>query len=103
MNINSQNDLSKFGYKQELRRSLNFWQLAAFGLNYMIPIAPAVSFGFILKTSGGTVVLPYLLAGIMMVSTAISYGILLKKFPMAGSLYNYISRSLNPHVGFLTG
>ena len=54
-------ELAKFGYKQELKRSLNVWELTAFGVNYMIPIAPAIIFGFLLQTSGGTVSLPYLL------------------------------------------
>ena len=35
-------ELAKFGYKQELKRSLNVWQLTAFGRNYMIPTAPAI-------------------------------------------------------------
>lgn len=101
--MKKQNDLSAFGYQQQLHRSLTFWQLTAFGLNYMIPIAPAIAFGFILSASGGTVILPYLLAGLMMLTTAMSYGILLKKFPIAGSLYSYISRGLNPYIGFLAG
>ncbi len=103
----SENDhqikLEDFGYKQELKRSLNLWQLVAFGLNYMIPIAPAIIFGFVLKTSGGTVALPYLIAGIAMSFTAGSYAILVRNFPIAGSLYSYVSRGLNPHIGFLAG
>ena len=39
---------------------MNVWQLTAFGLNYMVPIAPAIIFGILLKLSGGTVALPYL-------------------------------------------
>lgn len=99
----STQDLESFGYQQQLHRSLHFWQLTAFGLNYMVPIAPAVTFGFILKASGGTVVLSYLLTGIMMISTAVSYGILITKSPIAGSLYSYVSRGMNPHIGFLAG
>lgn len=98
-----QQDLSRFGYRQELNRSLNLWQLTAFGLNYMIPLAPAIVFGFILMDSGGTVALPYLIAGIGMSFTAVCYVILIRNFPIAGSLYSYVSRGWNPHVGFIAG
>lgn len=96
-------ELESFGYQQQLKRSLSLWQLTAFGLNYMIPIAPAIIFGFVLIASGGTVALPYLIAGVGMSFTALSYGIFLKRFPMAGSLYSYVSRGFNPHVGFVAG
>jgi len=92
-----------FGYKQELKRSLNVWELTAFGLNYMIPIAPAIIFGLILTTSKGTVAIPYAIAGVAMLFTALSYGAMVQNFPLAGSIYNYVSRGLNVHVGFLAG
>ncbi|WKB35338.1 hypothetical protein QS257_17340 [Terrilactibacillus sp. S3-3] len=54
-------DLSKYGYTQELDRTMNVWQLTAFGLNYMVPIAPAIIFGILLQMSVGTVALPFCL------------------------------------------
>lgn len=96
-------ELEKFGYKQELKRAMNVWELTAFGVNYMIPIAPAIIFGFVLADSGGTVALPYLLAGIGMLFTAGSYAVMVRNFPLAGSLYNYVTRGLQAHVGFLSG
>ena len=44
----AEHDVSKYGYVQELDRSMNVWQLTAFGLNYMVPIAPAIIFGILL-------------------------------------------------------
>ena len=99
----AEQELERFGYKQELKRSLNVWELTAFGINYMIPIAPAIIFGFILQLSGGTVALPYALAGVAMVFTAMSYSVMVKNFPLAGSIYNYVGRGMNPHIGFLAG
>jgi putrescine importer len=96
-------ELAKFGYKQELKRSLNVWELTAFGVNYMIPIAPAIIFGFLLETSGGTVSLPYLLAGVGMLFTALSYSVMVQNYPLAGSVYNYVGRAINPHIGFVSG
>lgn len=96
-------DISKFGYKQELDRTMNVWQLTAFGLNYMVPIAPAIIFGLLLQISGGTVALPYLLAGAAMLLTALSYSIMVRNFPLAGSVYSYVGRGLNPYLGFIAG
>jgi len=101
--ISAEQELEKFGYHQELKRSLSFWELTAFGINYMIPIAPAIIFGYLVQISGGTVSLPYMLAGIAMIFTAMSYSVMVKNYPLAGSIYNYVSRGWNPHVGFLSG
>lgn len=96
-------DLSKYGYTQELERTMNVWQLTAFGLNYMVPIAPAVIFGILLQMSGGTVALPYLFAGVAMLLTALSYSVMVRNFPLAGSVYSYVGRGWNIHLGFISG
>lgn len=101
--LTAEQELEKFGYEQELKRSLSVWQLTAFGINYMIPIAPAIIFGFVLQISGGTVALPYALAGVAMLFTALSYSVMVKNFPLAGSIYNYVGRGINPHIGFIAG
>ncbi|WP_027416660.1 APC family permease [Aneurinibacillus terranovensis] len=101
--LESSPDISKYGYKQELERTMNVWQLTAFGLNYMVPIAPAIIFGILLQTSGGTVALPYLLAGVAMLLTAFSYSIMVRNFPLAGSVYSYVGRGWNPYLGFVAG
>ncbi|OAJ33427.1 APC family permease [Piscirickettsia salmonis] len=97
------NILESFGYKQELDRSLNTLQLTAFGLNYMIPIAPAIVFGFVMVQSGGTVALPYLLALFGMLFTAMSYVVLIRNFPLSGSVYNYVGRGISQKLGFIAG
>lgn len=96
-------DVTKFGYKQELDRTMNVWQLTAFGLNYMVPIAPAIIFGLLLQTSGGSVSLPYLLAGIAVLFTAFSYSVMVRNFPLAGSVYSYVGRGWNKYLGFISG
>lgn len=97
------NHLNKFGYQQQLKGSLGLWQITAFGLNYMIPLSPAIIYGFVLIRSGGTVALPFLLAGIAMLLTGITYATMVKHFPLAGSLYNFISRAWHPRIGFIGG
>jgi putrescine importer len=96
-------ELAQFGYQQELKRGLNLLQLTAYGLNYMVPLGPVIIFGVMLVTSGGTVALPYLIAGVLCFFTALSYGVMVQKYPLAGSLFNYVSRGWNPHVGFIAG
>lgn len=97
------NSLEQFGYEQQLKRSLDVWQLTAFGLNYMIPLSPAIFFGFVLSQSGGSVALPFIIGGIAIFFTTLSYAIMVQHFPLAGSLYNFISLVWNKRFGFLAG
>jgi len=99
----AEHELEQFGYKQELKRSLGVGVLTAYGLNYMIPLAPAVLFGVQLTTSGGTVAIPYIFAAIAMFFTASSYAAMVRVYPLAGSVYNYLSRGWTPYAGFLAG
>ena len=66
-------------HKQGLDKKLNLFHLIAFGLNYMMPFAPAIIFGIVAKQSGTTVALPYLLAVVIMSFTAFSYIYMVKR------------------------
>jgi len=44
-----------------------------------------------------------LLAMVAMSVTAVSFGRMATVYPSAGSVYTYISRGMNPHVGFIVG
>ncbi|WP_232696012.1 APC family permease [Brevibacillus daliensis] len=94
---------TNLGYKQELKRSLTLKDLIIYGLITMLPIAPIQVYGLIAKESFGMAPLVYLVGVIAMVFTAISYSQMSKEFPIAGSVYSYVQRGLNPHVGFVTG
>ncbi len=95
--------LENFGYRQELRRELRFADMLAYGLVFMVPIAPFAIFGSVFQVSGGMVALTYLVALVAMLFTANSYAQMVKAFPMAGSVYNYASRGIAPPVGFVAG
>ncbi len=101
--ILADNELKEFGYEPKLSRSLTTWQLTAFGLTYLQPIGPAVIFGFLLSTSGGSVALPYMLAFIGMIFTILSYSVLIKEYPLSGSIYNYVKYVISPFWGFIAG
>ena len=99
----SEQNIEQFGYRQELKRSLSFWDLLIYGLIFMVPIAPFGIFGGVFNASGGMVVLAYAVGAVAMVFTAISYAQMAKAFPLAGSVYSYAGRGIAPPVGFIAG
>ncbi|MEV4545226.1 APC family permease [Micromonospora echinaurantiaca] len=98
-----QDDLARYGYRQDLARHLRFRDLLAYGLVYMVPIAPMAIFGSVYAGSGGMVALAYAIGVVALVFTAFSYAQMVKAFPMSGSVYNYAGRGISPPVGFLAG
>lgn len=96
-------DIEQYGYKQELHRSLSFWDLLVYGLVFMVPIAPFGIFGSVFQASGGMVALAYAIGMVAMMFTALSYAQMSRAFPMAGSVYSYAGRGIAAPVGFLSG
>ncbi|MFD2171318.1 APC family permease [Tumebacillus lipolyticus] len=94
---------TNFGYKQELKRTLTFKDLVIFGLITMLPIAPTQVYGMIAPSSFGMAPLVYLVGIVAMLFTALSYSKMSREFPFAGSVYSFVQRGLNPHIGFVTG
>ncbi|MFF2446589.1 APC family permease [Neobacillus sp. NPDC058068] len=96
-------NVEQFGYKQELKRSLTFWDLLIYGLVFMVPIAPFGIYGYVAQGSNGMVALAYLIGMVGMVFSALSYARMSEAFPIAGSVYSYAQRGINEHVGFFAG
>jgi amino acid transporter len=86
-----------------LKRVLSLWDLIYFGIILTSPIAAVPLFGEGQVLSHGHTVLTLLLAMLAMSVTAVSFGRMAHVYPSAGSVYTYISRGLNPHVGFVIG
>ena len=86
-----------------LRRVLSLWDLILYGIVLIMPIAPVPLFGIVQKISLGHAVSTILIAMVAMILTAFSYGRMAALYPSAGSAYTYVSRGLNPHLGFLAG
>ncbi|MGN8344481.1 APC family permease [Pseudomonas sp. SMV71] len=95
--------IEAFGYKQELKRSLSLTDLVVYGMIFMIPIAPFGVYGYVNAEAPGMVPLAYIVGMVAMLFTALSYGSMAQAFPVAGSVYSYAQRGLNPHVGFIAG
>ncbi|PLT29415.1 APC family permease [Peribacillus deserti] len=91
------------GTNQELNRVLTFKDLLVYGMVFMVPIAPMGVYGMVSNESFGMVPLVYLVGIIAMVFTAFGYSQMSREFPVAGSVYSYVQRGLNPHIGFLAG
>ena len=99
----SDESIERYGYKQELHRSLSFGDLLVYGLVFMVPIAPFGIFGGVFQGSGGMVALAYAIGMVAMMFTALSYAQMSQAFPMAGSVYTYAGRGIAAPVGFLSG
>jgi amino acid transporter len=96
-------ELQQFGYQQELRRVLRFRDLLAYGLIFMVPIAPMAIFGAVFSASGGMVVMAYAIGMVALIFTAFSYSRMVNAFPLSGSVYNYVGRGIGAPFGFVAG
>ena len=97
------NDLSAFGYKQELKRELSALDLTIYGMLFMGLTGPMLVYVTVAQTGYGMVPLVYLVGVIAMTFTAFSYSRLSREFPIAGSVFSFVQRGVNPHVGFVFG
>ena len=93
----------QFGYKQELRRGMGLWDVVLYGVLFMVIIAPHSIWGLVQQQGLGMSTLVYLVGFVAIGFTALSYVRMSKKFPIAGSVYSYVQRGLNPHAGFISG
>ncbi len=87
----------------QLARTLGLWAIVGLGLGYMTPTVVFDTFGIVSSETGDVVPTAYVLALVVMVFTAISYGRMTRVFPSAGSSYTYTSATISPNVGFLIG
>lgn len=86
-----------------LKRVLSLWDLVYYGIILTSPIAAVPLFGEAQVLSHGHAVSTLLLAMVAMSVTAVSFGRMAAAYPASGSVYSYVSRLLNPHIGFILG
>ena len=86
-----------------LKRVLGLWDLIYYGVILTSPIAAVPLFGEAQVLSHGHSAATMLLAMVAMSVTAISFGRMAFVYPSAGSVYTYVSRGVNPHLGFVVG
>lgn len=86
-----------------LKRTLTLWNLVIIGIVIIQPIAPMGLYGIVNNAAHGHVVTTILIAMVAMLFTAISYGMLARVYPSAGSAYTYVGQEIHPGLGYLTG
>ncbi|OMC41961.1 Putrescine importer PuuP [Mycobacterium sp. GA-1841] len=86
-----------------LVRALGLRSLVLFGLAYMTPLIVLGIFGVVAAATAGASASAYLIALTAMLFTASSYGRMAAAYPVSGSAYTYVRRTIEPRVGFLTG
>lgn len=88
---------------QRLERGLTLWPIVLFGLAYITPFIVLTTFGVFSEVSKGTLPTAYIIAGLAMIFTALSYGKMAREFPLAGSAYTYARKTIDSRVGFMVG
>ncbi|WP_425502502.1 APC family permease [Schumannella luteola] len=86
-----------------LKRSLGLFAIVGLGLGYMTPTVVFDTFGIVSKQTNGAVPSSYVIALVIMLLTAISYGKMVRVFPSAGSAFTYVRESIHPNIGFMVG
>lgn len=88
---------------EQLKRVLTTKYVVFFGLAYIVPTSIFTYYGIVTQVTKGMMPLGYIITTVVMLFTAISYGKMVSAFPLAGSAYTYVQKSMNPHLGFLVG
>jgi amino acid transporter len=84
-------------------RTLGLRSLVLFGLAYLTPLIVLGIFGVVAEATGGASASAYLIALVAMIFTASSYGRMASAYPVAGSAYSYVRRTVDSRIGFLVG
>lgn len=87
----------------KLKRSLSLGMVVLFGLAYMTPLIVLGTFGVIASATNGAVPTAYLITTLVMIFTAYSYSIMAGVYPVAGSAYTYVRKSIDSRLGFMVG
>lgn len=89
--------------KTSLDRTLGLGSVVLFGLAYMTPLIVLGIFGIIAEATAGATPSAYVVALLAMIFTAWSYGRMALAYPVAGSAYTYVRKTIDSRVGFLVG
>ena len=87
----------------DLRRELGFWDALTIGAGTMIGAGIFLLAGVALELTGPAAIFSYLAAGIVCMITAASAAELATGMPTSGGDYFFVSRSLGPALGAISG
>ena len=89
------NDLNQ---KTKLKRTLTLPLLIMFGLAYLAPTVVYNYYGIFTVDTVGMYPLAICITTVVMLFTAGSYVKMVKAYPIAGSAYTYVNKSVQPHL-----
>jgi len=97
-------ELRKFGYKQELHRTMGGFSSFAISFS-LISVLTGIfaNFNFGFQQVGGAIVWSWLLVGGGQFLVALVMADLSTRFPISGYGYQWTARLVNPHFGFFVG
>src|SRR6266700_4780665 len=96
--------LQKFGYKQELRRSLGFISNFAVAFSYISVSTGTFSLFYLGILAGGPAFFwTWFIVAIGQFFVALNFAELASHFPIAGSIYQWSKRLSSPTLGWFTG
>jgi amino acid transporter len=97
-------ELGKFGYKQQLRRSMGGFSSFAISFS-LISVLTGIfaNFNFGFQQVGGSIVWSWLMVGGGQFLVALVMADLSNRFPITGYGYQWSARLVNPHYGFFVG
>ena len=84
-------------------RTLTVFDMVVYGLIFMVPIAPFSIFGNVFQSSNGMPALAYIIGMVAVIFTALSFGVMVQRFPSSGSIYAYTTGGMGKGVGFVAG
>jgi amino acid transporter/nucleotide-binding universal stress UspA family protein len=87
----------------DLRRELGFWDALTIGAGTMIGAGIFLLAGVALELTGPAAIFSYLAAGLVCMITAASAAELATGMPTSGGDYYFVSRSLGPALGAISG
>ena len=89
--------------QDDLRRELGFWDALTIGAGTMIGAGIFLLAGVALELTGPAAIFSYLIAGVVCMITAASAAELATGMPTSGGDYYFVSRSLGPALGAISG
>jgi urea carboxylase system permease len=98
------NDLSRFGYRQELKRSMGSFSSFAAGFSYisiLTGLFQMFHLGYGVAGPGFFWTWPFVLTGQVLV--ALCFAELASRFPLSGGVYQWAKFTGNPFFGWMTG
>jgi urea carboxylase system permease len=102
--VTDNSDLARFGYRQELKRSMGSFSSFAAGFSYISILTGLFQMfylGYGVAGPGFFWTWPFVLAGQLLV--ALCFAELASRFPLSGGVYQWAKFTGNPFLGWMTG